>query len=38
MIPSDGKEWILLVLGLVASYCVVHNMRAHGGSAVPGRS
>lgn len=38
MIPSDGKEWVLLLLGALAGYYVVHNVRAHGGSAVPGRS
>lgn len=35
LLPSDGKEWVLLLLGFVAGYYVVGH-RATTGKSVPG--
>lgn len=35
LIPSDGKEWALLVVGFIAAYYVVGHRRTTGKS-IPG--
>lgn len=43
MLPSNGQEWLLLVLGVAAGYYIVGHMKmtgktAPGGPALPGQN